>query len=147
MKIFAALLQFTLAQHLRWFTKWPEPAQMDSFDVPAVSSYFLDSFKPKCGWFIPRLDFLLIRICALLEPISPDISSWTKQHFRVEKFRHFCRGMFKPSTFRVKLTISGKCLWIIYRLYSFYKSSYVVSLSNLNCISCYGNPKCKLDPK
>ena len=47
---------------------------------------------------------------------------------------------------RVKL-ICGKCLWIIYRLYSFYKSSYVVSLSNLNCIGCYGNPKCKKEPK
>ena len=47
MKIFATLLQLTLGQHLRWFTKCPEPAQMDSFDVPAVSSYFFDSFKPK----------------------------------------------------------------------------------------------------
>ena len=49
MKIFAALLQLTLAQHLRWFTKCPEPAQMDSFDVPAVSFYISDSFKPKFG--------------------------------------------------------------------------------------------------
>ena len=47
MKIFAALLQLTLAQHLRWFKKCPEPAQMDSFDVPAISSHFFDSFKPK----------------------------------------------------------------------------------------------------
>ena len=55
MKIFVALLQLTLAQHLRWFTKCPEPAQMDSFDVPAVSSHFSS-----------RLDFsIYLILCAL----------------------------------------------------------------------------------
>ena len=53
MKIFAALLQLTLAQHLRWFTKCPEPTQMDSFDVPAVSSHFSS-----------RLDFSIYLISA-----------------------------------------------------------------------------------
>ena len=72
MKIFVALLQLTLAQHLRWFTKCPEPAQMESFDVPAVSFYFFDSIKPKFSMvdLYQGSIFQFTRFCALLERIS-----------------------------------------------------------------------------
>jgi len=42
MKIFAVLLQLTVGQHLRWFTKCPVPEEMDSFDVPAYTGVWYD---------------------------------------------------------------------------------------------------------
>jgi lipocalin len=42
MKLFAVLLQLSLAQHLRWFTKCPVPTEMDSFDVRAYTGRWYD---------------------------------------------------------------------------------------------------------
>ena len=105
MKIFAALLQFTLAQHLRWFTKCPEPAQMDSFDVPAVSSYFFNSIKPKFLW--------LIYIKARFFNLPDFVRSWSQFHqtssqtFRAEQAHLtvalcfvFLKGVIHEDVFR-----------------------------------------------